>query len=148
MKGDFLNLPWLVGLTSQEGAWYIASLYGQDSLAFLKEFDQKPVEAMRAMSLSISQNDENLMKVLKFYTNDKPVADQNQRIPMSELASDMIFNAETLLAIHIQSRTSSAPVYFYQFNYRGNWTFAHEFEETKHDYGGVAHLDDISYYMR
>ena len=46
------------------------------------------------------------------------MADQSQRIPMSQLASDLIFNAEVLLAIHIQSRKNVAPVYFYQFNYR------------------------------
>ena len=92
--------------------------------------------------------DEKARKVFEFYTNGNPVANQNQRIPMSQLASDSIFNAEALLAIHIQSRKNVAPVYFYQFNHRGNWTFAHEFEETKHDYGGVAHLDDISYFMR
>ena len=92
--------------------------------------------------------DEKARKVLDFYANGNPVANQNQRIPMSQLASDSIFNAEALLAIHIQSRKNVAPVYFYQFTHRGNWTFAHEFEETKHDYGGVAHLDDISYFMR
>ena len=95
------------------------------------------------------ESDEKAQKVLNFYTNGNPVADQNLRVPMAELAGDLIFNAEALLAIHIQSRMNSAPVYFYQFNYRGNWTFAHEFEETeKHDYNGVAHLDDISYFMR
>ena len=68
------------------------------------------------------------------------------RVPISEMTSDAIFNVEVLLAVHLVSKVS--PVFFYQFNYVGNWTFAHEFEETKHDYKGVAHLDDISYYMR
>ena len=149
-KGQFSHLPWMTGLTSQEGAWYISSLYGQDSMEYLKEFDQKPIEATKALGggLFDLETDEKVLKVLNFYTNGEPVADQKRRIPMSELASDLIFNAETLLAVHLQSRKSSAPVYFYQFNHRGNWTFAHEFEETKHDYGGVAHLDDISYFMR
>ena len=70
------------------------------------------------------------------------------RIPISEMVSDMIFNVEALVAIHLHAKKSNAPVYFYQFNYRGTWSFAHEFEETKHDYGGVAHLDDITYFMR
>ena len=88
------------------------------------------------------------MKALNFYIKNQPMTDQNQRIPMAEFVSDLIFNTETLLAVPLQCRTSQAPVYFYQFNFRGTWSFAHEFEETKHDYGGVAHVDDIRYYMK
>ena len=88
------------------------------------------------------------MKSLKFYTNGKPLPSQSQRVAMAEYVGDFIFNTESLLAIHLQCRKSEAPVYFYQFIYRGSWSFAHEFEETKHDYNGVAHLDDISYFMR
>ena len=138
----------MVGLTSQEGAWFTSALYGQDSMEFLKEFDQKRAFATGQIIAKMLKSDEEWLKVLDFYTNGEQVADQKQRIPLSELTSDMIFNAEALLAVHIQSRKSDAPVYFYQFNFRGDWTFAHEFEETKHDYGGVAHLDDISYFMR
>ena len=90
----------------------------------------------------------DIERVFEFYTKGQKLADQGQRIPMSELVGDMIFNAEHLLGVHIQSRQSKAPVYFYTFNFRGNWSYAHEFEETKHDYGGVAHLDDISYFLR
>ena len=31
------------------GAWYISSLYGQDSMDFLKEYDQNPIEATKAL---------------------------------------------------------------------------------------------------
>ena len=48
-KGKIANLPWMTGLTSQEGAWYISSLYGQKSMEFLKEFDKNPIAAMKAL---------------------------------------------------------------------------------------------------
>lgn len=147
-NGEFSDIPWMVGLTSQEGAWYASSLYGQDSMEFLQKYDQNPVEATRSFAAGMLTDDAKLAEALHFYSGGKPIAHQRQRIAFSEMASDMIFNAETLLAIHLQCRRSLAPVYFYQFNYRGTWSFAHEFEETKHDYGGVAHLDDISYYMK
>ena len=117
-KGQIANLPWMTGLTSQEGAWYISSLYGQESMEFLKQFDQNPIETIKALGSGGLDSDESAKKVLDFYTNGKPVANQNQRVAMVELAGDLIFNAEALLAIHIQSRKNSAPVYFYQFNYR------------------------------
>ena len=88
------------------------------------------------------------MKSLKFYTNRNSLASQSQRVAMAEYVGDFIFNTESLLAIHLQCRKSEAPVYFYQFNYRGAWSFTHEFEETRHDYNGVAHVDDIRYYLK
>ena len=69
-NGQVANLPWMTGLTSEEGpffnhyiiqiiwflffylylgAWYISSLYGQDSMEFLKEYDQNPIEATKAL---------------------------------------------------------------------------------------------------
>ena len=70
-NGQVANLPWMTGLTSEEGpffncyiiqiiwflfsfpfylgAWYISSLYGQDSMEFLTEFDQNSIEATKAL---------------------------------------------------------------------------------------------------
>ena len=146
--GDFAQIPLMTGLTSQEGGWFISSFYGQDSLQRLKEFDQNKVEMGKALTGDLFDDPQDLGKLFDFYTHGAPLADQEQRIPMAKLVGDMVFNAEGLLGVHLQARKSSAPVYFYMFNYRGNWSYAHEFEETKHDYGGVAHLDDISYFMR
>jgi carboxylesterase type B len=69
-------------------------------------------------------------------------------IPMSELMSDLKFNFELMMAAHLHARHSLAPVYVHRFDYRGLWTFAHQFEETKHDYGGVAHVDDLRYVFK
>ena len=146
LRNGSSKIPWMTGITSQEGAWYTSSLYGQDSMEYLKEYQTKRVEATKSLLAGMLEKDEDIEKLLEFYTQNRPVDDQALRVPMSELVSDVIFNVEGLLAIHLVSKV--APVYFYQFNFRGNWSFAHEFEETQHDYQGVAHLDDISYYMR
>jgi hypothetical protein len=49
-QGHVDNLPWMVGLTSLEGAWAVSPLYGQDSMEYLKEFDQHPIRALRALT--------------------------------------------------------------------------------------------------
>ncbi len=147
-RGEVSDLPWMVGLTSMEGAWYTSSLYGQDSMEYLKEFDRTPIDCLRQLVAGFVKDEGELRDVYDFYFKDNKVADQSQRVPMSELTGDMIFSAETLLAIHLQTLTNKNPVFFYQFNFRGEWSFAHEFEQTKHDYEGVAHLDEIRYFMR
>ena len=147
LRNGTSSLPWMTGITSQEGAWYTSSLYGQDSMEYLKEYQAKRIQATKSLLAGMVEKDEDIERILEFYTQNKPVDDQEMRVPMSQLASDLIFNVEGLLGVHLVSKFDT-PVYLYQFNFRGNWSFADEFEETQHDYEGVAHLDDISYYMR
>ena len=67
---------------------------------------------------------------------------------MSELLSDLKFNYELFMAAYLHARQSLAHVFIHKFNFRGLWTFAEEFEETKHDYEGVAHVDDLRYLFK
>ena len=87
-------------------------------------------------------------KLRKFYLDESPITDLSRMIPMSEFMSDLKFNLEIFMAAYFHARQSHAPVYVSLFKYRGLWTFAHEFEETKHDYGGVAHVDDLRYLFK
>lgn len=34
-----------------------------------------------------------------------------------------------------------------RFDYRGNWSFTHLFDDPETDYGGVGHLDDIRFFL-
>jgi carboxylesterase type B len=67
---------------------------------------------------------------------------------MTEILSDHTFTFENLMAAYFHARKSSQPVYLFKFDYEGLWSFAHEFEETEHDYNGVAHFDDIRYLFK
>ena len=49
-SGHFEHLPWMVGVTSQEGAWYVSRLFGQNNMTYLKEYDENLVEATRALA--------------------------------------------------------------------------------------------------
>ena len=49
-QGDMPSHPFLTGYASQEGAFKTAAMFGQDSMAFLKEFDANSLEAMKALT--------------------------------------------------------------------------------------------------
>ena len=49
-QGEFPSHPFLTGYASQEGAFKTASFYGQDSMAYLKEFDANSLAAMKALT--------------------------------------------------------------------------------------------------
>ena len=48
--GEMPSHPYLTGYTSQEGAYVLAAMFGQDSMQFLREFDENTLEAMRALT--------------------------------------------------------------------------------------------------
>ena len=91
---------------------------------------------------------QDIAKIFDFYLNNSPVSNQSQRIPMTEILSDQRYTFENLMAVHFHARASVEPVYLFKFDFEGSFTFAHEFEETEHDYGGVAHHDDVRYRFR
>ena len=67
---------------------------------------------------------------------------------MSEILSDNMFSFEDMMSAYFHARMSSKPGYLFKFDFEGLWSFAHEFEETEHDYNGVAHLDNVRYLLR
>ena len=86
--------------------------------------------------------------MFSFYLNNQSVANQSQRIAMTELLSDNRYNFEGLMSAYFHARVSSDPVFLFKFDFRGLWSYAHEFEETEHDYNGVAHKDDMRYLFK
>ena len=70
-NGDFQHLPWMVGLTSQEGAWYSSTIYGQNSMQYLKEFDEKSELAASLIVSGLLDSKEKYQEALNFYTKGK-----------------------------------------------------------------------------
>ena len=58
-QGEMPSHPFLTGITSQEGAYVLASMFGQDSMTYLKEFDKNSMDAMRSMTGNLF-DDENV----------------------------------------------------------------------------------------
>ena len=91
---------------------------------------------------------QEIAKIFDFYLNNSPVSNQSQRVAMTEVLSDQRYAFENLMAAYFHARKSSEPVYLFEFDFQGLWSYAHEFEETVHDYNGVSHHDDMRYLFR
>ena len=66
---------------------------------------------------------------------------------LANLMSDVTFNYELLEGLYWHARKENSSAYFYRFDYEGDWSLTHYYDKTKADYGGVAHLDDIRFFM-
>lgn len=86
--------------------------------------------------------------MLDLYLKDVPLDSQDARIPLSNLFSDVALNTDALNSAHEHARHGSAPVFLYRFGFMGQWTYIELIDHDKQDYGGVAHMDEIRYFMR
>ncbi len=132
-QDNFVHKPWIFGLTSQEGAWYTPGLFEQKSMEYLQEFDSKTEDILiNGFFKGLTINSSLAMKALNLYTHGHPVANQSMKIPLSDFAGDLLFNIESLLAVHHASKKGQ--VYFYIFNKTQNA-----------DYGGLPHGAELKY---
>ena len=68
-RGDVDNsLPLILGVTSQEGAWLVASFYGQDSKERLNIFQQNLPKALRSMTGNFLSEEVKLIPLTHTYT--------------------------------------------------------------------------------
>lgn len=49
-QNEMPSYPFLTGITSQEGAYVLASFFGQNSLERLRQFDENAFDAMRSLT--------------------------------------------------------------------------------------------------
>ncbi|TRY80694.1 hypothetical protein TCAL_13590 [Tigriopus californicus] len=70
------------------------------------------------------------------------------RVTAAEFMTDSLFNLDVIQGVYLQSRRSFSNLFFYKFNYIASWGYVNMYNETPADHGGVAHLDDLRYFMR
>ena len=62
-KGDVDSVPLMLGVTSQEGAWLMASFYGQDSKERLHELQKNLPRAIRSLTANFLPQEVRLISV-------------------------------------------------------------------------------------
>ncbi|XP_077262131.1 carboxylic ester hydrolase [Temnothorax americanus] len=150
-EGRLLDIPWMTGITSDEGALRVAGIYGRENR--VKELDNNfnkiaPISLFYDERYNITN--ENLLNeistsIRNFYFGYNSIDHtEDSRIKVVNMYSDSWFNHGTHKAVQdfIVNRTS--PVFYYYFAYRGSASFSSIFGDPVKDYG-VSHADDLQY---
>ena len=129
VEGRSQSVPFLVGVTQSEGAFFAANYLTQDEVMtkFLDEFDQ---EAQIALGLKHYIKDEDMTEALKkiksFYLGTLHRDTDFQKMldnfvnGMIEMFGDAMFNYAIDSMIKFQSGQAHSPVWVYQYNYKHN----------------------------
>ncbi|KAK4880605.1 hypothetical protein RN001_008751 [Aquatica leii] len=147
-QGKMANVPFMTGVTSDDGAMKSAAIYNDSSLVerLNNNFNKYLPMVLNYDHLYINQStDKYTNTIKKFYLNDKGF-DNSAKSALTDMVTDALFFYPARSVSVLHAKHSKKPVYFYLFEYRGSTSTSTYFGDRQHDYG-VAHSDDIIYLL-
>uniref|UniRef100_A0A1B6L422 Carboxylic ester hydrolase n=1 Tax=Graphocephala atropunctata TaxID=36148 RepID=A0A1B6L422_9HEMI len=143
-SGQFAQVPLITGITRDEFNWRAQDLLTNSTYVnrLNNEFDEiapwefhyprEPKDVSRRISAALKQ----------FYFNNQPVSNSTEE-QLGWLYGDSIIAFSVYQAAKLIAEKSSAPVYFYKFDFEGRYSYRYRLG-TQIPYG-VVHHDDLIY---
>ncbi|XP_014603712.1 PREDICTED: venom carboxylesterase-6 [Polistes canadensis] len=146
--GEMTDIPWMTGITSEEGSLKVPSLYTKSKGELIKRMNDEfaniaPVTLLHGETCPDYLHDKISLAIREFYFQGNPI-DNSTRMQVVDMYSDAWFNHGARTAIRDYFKTQSSPIYFYYFAYKGSVSFSKIFGDDSADYG-VTHADDLHY---
>jgi len=145
MKKHSFDIPWLVGLTSDEGVFRTAAYFNNKNLmeSMIKNWDRVLPIAFSYDHLHVDKQKQISQELNEFYFNNEPFLESN-RDNMTNLWSDGFFmgilaNVEYRLRDNLRDQT-----YFYLFSHKGFASYSEVFLGGDVFYG-TCHADELLY---
>ncbi|KAI4500883.1 hypothetical protein M0802_004094 [Mischocyttarus mexicanus] len=143
-----VDIPWMTGITSEEGSLRVPSLYARSNGELIKKMNDEfshvaPLTLLHGETCPAHVHDKISLAIREFYFQGNPI-DNSTRMRVVDMYSDAWFNHGARTAIRDYFRTQSSPIYFYYFAYKGSCSFSKIFGDDSLDYG-VTHADDLHY---
>ncbi|KAH0809612.1 hypothetical protein GEV33_013180 [Tenebrio molitor] len=153
---EFLKVPWIVGNVQDEGILRVAQLVRQpETLKALNENFKTLITQLLALQVSVGENTTSLYdNMINFYLGGKSSIDVNDPKSVQgfiDLYTDRSFTYGTYQTAILQSQKGHTPIWMYNFDYRGQYSYGDQFAATTDDINfnwGVSHCDDLLYLFK
>ncbi|XP_031841726.1 carboxylic ester hydrolase [Nomia melanderi] len=147
-NGRLMDIPWMTGITSEEGALVVPGLYTRNNGALVKKLNDDflniaPITFLFGQSCPTEDIKRVASEIREFYFGKSSI-DNATRFNLIDLYSDAWFTYAAHNSVHDYFEKQSAPVYYYYLAYRGTASFSSIFGDPDNDYG-VCHADDLQY---
>ncbi|KAG5328877.1 ESTF Esterase, partial [Acromyrmex heyeri] len=150
-EGRLLDVPWMTGINSEEGAIKVAGIYGREQN--VKELETNfdkivPMSLLYDERYNVTNEDlrnEITATIRNFYFGYNAIDyTEYSRFKVVDMYSDSWFNHGTHEAVRDFIVNQTSPVFYYYFAYKGSVSFSTIFGDPVRDYG-VSHADDLQY---
>ncbi|KAJ8920752.1 hypothetical protein NQ315_004892 [Exocentrus adspersus] len=151
-SNEFTSVPWIIGVVQDEGILKAGQLIRQSEVrtslnnnfsVVLPQLLYLPLSTANPLGL---YND-----VIKKYLQNRQyidVSDPESIQGLINIYTDRSFTYSSYQTAVIHAMKSEKPIWFYNFNYRGRYTYGEYFAGTSEDVNfswGVSHCDDLLY---
>ncbi|KAG5329496.1 EST6 protein, partial [Acromyrmex charruanus] len=145
-SGDVQDIPWVTGVTSEEGLYPVAEFISDDES--LKQLnDNWDILGPNFLDFNYTIPKEKHVEIARLikehYFGTKSIDRQSVK-ELIQMASDRFFVVDGEKAARMQAKVNQNPVWFHYFNYRGEQSLSDSFSDTTVNYG-VSHGDDTFY---
>ncbi|XP_076162457.1 carboxylic ester hydrolase [Ptiloglossa arizonensis] len=146
--GRLLDIPWMTGITSEEGSIVVPGLYTRHNGKLIKKLNNDflniaPVTLLFGQTCPKEKTKHVASEIRKFYFGKAPI-DNSTRFNVINMYSDAWFSHAAHSSVRDYLKTQSSPVYYYYLAYRGSASFSIIFGDPSNDYG-VSHADELQY---
>ncbi|CAK9831367.1 Venom carboxylesterase-6 [Anthophora retusa] len=146
--GRLLDIPWMTGITSEEGALVAPGLYARNNGELIKKLDKDflniaPITLLFGETCPKDEEKRVASEIRKFYFGNSPI-DNSTRFKVVDMYSDAWFTHAAQTSVRHYLEKQSSPVYYYYLAYKGSASFSIIFGDPNNDYG-VSHADELQY---
>ncbi|XP_043528092.1 venom carboxylesterase-6-like [Frieseomelitta varia] len=142
-SGDVQDVPWITGVTSEEGLYPVAQFIAIPEA--LKTLDENwDLIAPHFFDYNYTIPREKHVEVAKLirnhYFGSKKIDDTTTQ-SLVHVAGDRFFVVDSEKAARMQAKVNKQPVWYYYYTYRGVHSLSNSLSGTTNNYG-VSHADD------
>ncbi|XP_054013924.1 carboxylic ester hydrolase-like [Hylaeus anthracinus] len=147
-NGRLMDIPWMTGVTSEEGALVVPGLYTREDGNLIKKLNEDfldiaPVTLIFDQTCPKKEIKRVSAEIRKFYFGEAPI-DNSTRLNLVNMYSDAWFIHAAQKSVLDYLNKQSSPVYYYFLSYRGSASFSMIFGDPDNNYG-VSHADELQY---
>ncbi|XP_076233131.1 juvenile hormone esterase [Calliopsis andreniformis] len=142
-SGSVQDVPWVTGVTSEEGLYPVAEFIAIPEA--LKTLDENwDLLAPHFLDYNYTLPKEKHVEVARLikthYFGSKKIDDTTIQ-PLIQMAGDRFFVVDSEKAARMQAEVNQQPVWYYYYTYKGADSLSNAMSGTKNSYG-VSHGDD------
>ncbi|KAL6255043.1 hypothetical protein P5V15_013376 [Pogonomyrmex californicus] len=147
-SGEVQDLPWVTGVTSEEGLYPVAEFVADEqNLKYLNDnWDTLGPEFLDFNYTIPREKHIEIARLIKKHYFDAKSIDQSSTKELIQMAGDRFFVVDGEKAARMQAKVNKNPVWFYYFSYRGAQSLSNAMSGTTENYG-VSHGDDLVYIL-
>ncbi|CAH0557021.1 unnamed protein product [Brassicogethes aeneus] len=153
--GDFSNVPWISGNVENEGILRVSSLVRQKQQRSIFNANcTSLLPQMLVLTASVADVEGELNNITQKYMQGKCFADIHDPKSIKgliDLYTDRSFAYGSYQTAMLHSAMGHSPIWHYNFNYKGQYTFGDLFAATNETVNfdwGVSHCDELLYIFR